>query len=240
MSGRGRAPVWVLAVLCAAGIAVTVWALASGREVGLGIGLPVAVLAGILIPVMVRRAKKQNRLLEGRDVLAQWEYGLDEARAIAGLFKKQSVKAGVGLAILGSFCLAIIFLCFIGPLLKEFDRLPVPFVAGAVVTLALIWAAVPLSASLRARAVMAQPCRTVIGLDCLVVCNRWHPLNDYSRLKAEGAKLVRKQGEPAVLRMRYSYVAGKRLSKYRKEVDVPVPAGSEQAAQRIVELFYLK
>lgn len=85
------------------------------------------------------------------------------------------------------------------------------------------------------RAIRRQPCQTRIGKNYLLVANRYHALNDYSRMSAEHAEFLPASEGMATLRVRYSFWAGKRYSRHEKDIDIPVPLGREDEARALAE-----
>ncbi len=226
---------WVILLCCTAvsGAVLAAYGAITGTEPLLALGLPVAFLSLILLPVLRKRARLQEKVERGEGLLASWEYSPAEAAQLAARRRGEVLRAGWKLALLLTVCGALILLPIAGAVANEFGAVPQALWLGGAVTAVLIWAAVPLAAAYQAGEVNSLPCRTRICGNCLVIANRWLPLNDYHRFKLERAALVASDSGLVVLRIDCSYQAGKRLSTFRKTVEVPVPAGMEEDARRV-------
>lgn len=235
MNHHAKAWVMVLGLCVVAGLALVAVGLATGNESLLALGLPLGFLSLILLPVLLKRVSQQQKLLAGENLLADWEYGRDEAIIHAVRQRQVVIRTGWKLALLLTVCTAVILLPISGSLRAEIGAVPVALWLGGAAAIVLIWAAVPVVAAFRASEVKQQPCRTRIGRHCLLVMNHYHPLNDYHKFTLERARLERDADGFSVLKVDCSYVAGKRLSKFRKTVDIPVPAGMEKQAEEVVK-----
>lgn len=175
----------------------------------------------------------QNKIENGEGLLACWEYSPAEAALLAARRRGEVLRAGWKLALLLTACEVLILLPIAGAVTSEFGRVPQALWMGGAAAVILTWAAVPLAAAYQAGETNNLPCRTQIRGNCLVVANRWLPLNDYHCFKLEHAALVTDCSGLGVLRLDCSYQAGKRLSTFRKTVEVPVPVGMEEDARRV-------
>lgn len=202
----------------------------------LGISIAAAFILAVYVFAYHLRISKLNKIYNADGHLIYWEYAPEETENVIA-HELASLKKGIkAVAILVFVCLIIIALPFVILSMQKNPFSPMLIIAVVVVSMPLI--AIKITPLSIAAAMRKAPCTTVIGRDHILNANRYLGINDYYLLNLEQALLI-EPGQYGMyfLRLTYSYRAMKSPATIRKTVDVAVPLGRENEAEKFCAEF---
>lgn len=235
MKHRSRVPVlfWILLFACAFPV---VYAAAAGREEYVLFGVIPAVILMLFLIVYKVRSRQFEKILRREGHLLYFEYTSDEAEEIIGHELPKFKKASYGLALLFGVCLLVIAVPFAQAVQSGGPNPPVWAVYACAVLVPMLGALYAPRAL--ARKIRKYPCVTCVGMDYILIANRYPGINDYGKLKLDCASFMKAEpGTMRWLRLDYSFVAMKNATRIQKSVEVPVPRDQIAGAESFVRQF---
>jgi uncharacterized membrane protein HdeD (DUF308 family) len=235
MKRRSRVPVllWILLIACVLPI---VYAIVKRREEYVLWGLIPAVILGLALLVYMVRSRQFEKILRREGHLLHFEYTSMEAEEVIDHELPKFKKASRGLALLFGVCLLVIAIPFAQLMQKNSPDSPVWAVyacAALVPVLGALYAPRVLK-----RRIRKSPCATCVGMDYILIANRYPGINDYGKLKLDCASFMKTEpGTMRWMRLDYSFVAMKNATRIQKSVEVPVPRDQTAGAESFVRQF---
>jgi hypothetical protein len=238
MKRRSRVPVlfWILLFACAIPIA---YAAATGQEEYVLLGLTPALFLALGLLVFKVRSRQFEKILRREGHLLYFEYSLEETEEIIGHELPKFKKASCGLALLFGVCLLVIAVPFAQAMQSSDPNSPA-WAAYACAVLVPILGALCAPMLLK-RKIRKYPCVTAVGMDYILIANRYPGINDYGKLKLNHASFSKTEpGAMLRLRLDYSFVAMKNATRISKSVEVPVPYDKTADAESFVRKFSIQ
>ena len=136
------------------------------------------------------------------------------------------------MSILLSICLAIIFAPFVA--LADSEGLRILFIVIGAAAVVLPYLSIWLAPAYTAAQIRKTPCLTIVGLDYILVCNRYIGINDRMDLKLKTAGVTTRDGGFEVLVLVYTF-RGRYGGRIDITVEAPIPRGRTEEAGRFTE-----
>lgn len=235
MKHRSRVPVffWILLFICALPIAYAVW---KGREEIVLPGLLPAVILALGLIIYTVRNRQLNKIQRREGLLLRFEYNAQEAEEIIAHELPKFKKASYGLALLFGVCLLVIAIPFAQAMQRNDPNAPVWAVYACAVLFPILGALY--APQVLKRKIRKNPCVTAVGMDYILIANRYPGINDYSKLILNHVSFSKEEpGCMRRLRLDYSFLAMKNAARIPKSVEVYVPYGKLREAESLVKQF---